>query len=117
MLCRRKVHSSRAHFAFYLVFEDVFVESSGPGQARLGPQVADVVCAAVFQRNQVVDFYVGLVAFLAGDAVFVTYLPLGGLSYVTDRAGAKSGRAKERAIVGRVDLAEALLQRNERNDR
>jgi hypothetical protein len=43
-------------------FENVFVESGGPEQTRLCPQVADVVCATVFQRNQVVHFYVDLVA-------------------------------------------------------
>jgi hypothetical protein len=56
MLCRRKVHSSRAYVTLYLVFENVFVEGGGPRQTRLCPQVADVVCAAVFQRNQMVDF-------------------------------------------------------------
>ena len=64
MLRRRKVYPSCAHFALYLVFENVFVDRGGPGQVRLCSQVADVVCAAVFQRNQVVDFYVDLVASL-----------------------------------------------------
>ena len=34
-----------------------------------------------------------------------TYLPLGGLGYVANRAGPKLARAGERAIVRRVDLA------------